>query len=99
MVLKRGNTVVVNNDSKVESVTVSKGGRGYTYGTLDLKLVVFQLERLNHSLMSSFLLLVVTVLMCTENWVDTMFSLMLDLRMTLKIQILSLVTSLLELVL
>ena len=30
-------TVVVNNDAKVESVTVSKGGRGYTYGTLDLK--------------------------------------------------------------
>jgi hypothetical protein len=29
-------TIVVNNDSKVESVTVSKGGRGYTFGTLDL---------------------------------------------------------------
>jgi hypothetical protein len=29
-------TVVVNNDSKVDSVTVSKGGSNYTYGTLDL---------------------------------------------------------------
>ncbi len=29
-------TVIVNNDSKVDSVTVSKGGSGYTYGTLDL---------------------------------------------------------------
>ena len=29
-------TIVINNDSKVESVTVSKGGSGYTYGTLDL---------------------------------------------------------------
>jgi|TARA_R100000081_G_scaffold36393_2_gene16814 hypothetical protein len=30
-------TVVINNDSKIESVTVSKGGSGYTFGTLDLK--------------------------------------------------------------
>ena len=29
-------TIVINNDSKVESVTVSKGGQNYTYGTLDL---------------------------------------------------------------
>jgi hypothetical protein len=29
-------TIVVNNDSKVESVTVSSGGSGYTYGTIDL---------------------------------------------------------------
>jgi hypothetical protein len=29
-------TIVVNNDSKVESVTVSIGGSGYTYGTVDL---------------------------------------------------------------
>jgi len=29
-------TVVINNDSKVESVTISKGGSGYTYGTVDL---------------------------------------------------------------
>ena len=29
-------TIVINNDSKVESVTVSKGGSGYTYGKLDL---------------------------------------------------------------
>ncbi len=29
-------TIVVNNDSKVESVTVSVGGSGYTYGTVDL---------------------------------------------------------------
>jgi len=29
-------TVVINNDSKVESVTISRGGSGYTYGTLDL---------------------------------------------------------------
>jgi hypothetical protein len=29
-------TVVINNDSKVESVTISKGGAGYTYGTIDL---------------------------------------------------------------
>lgn len=29
-------TIIVNNDSKVESITVSKGGSGYTYGTVDL---------------------------------------------------------------
>ena len=29
-------TVVINADSKVESITVSKGGSGYTYGTVDL---------------------------------------------------------------
>jgi hypothetical protein len=29
-------TIVVNGDSKVESVTVSKGGSGYTYGSVDL---------------------------------------------------------------
>ena len=29
-------TIVINNDSKVESVNIAKGGSGYTYGTLDL---------------------------------------------------------------
>ena len=29
-------TIAVNNDSEVESITVSKGGSGYTYGTVDL---------------------------------------------------------------
>ena len=29
-------TVVINADSKVESITVSKGGSGYTFGTVDL---------------------------------------------------------------
>ena len=29
-------TIVINNESKVDSVTVSKGGSGYTYGTIDL---------------------------------------------------------------
>lgn len=29
-------TIVVNSDSKVESITVSKGGSGYTYGSVDL---------------------------------------------------------------
>ena len=29
-------TIVINNDSKVETVTVSKGGKGYSYGTVDL---------------------------------------------------------------
>ena len=29
-------TIVVNNDSKVESITISRGGSGYTYGTVDL---------------------------------------------------------------
>lgn len=28
-------TIVVGNDSTVESVTISKGGSGYTYGTID----------------------------------------------------------------
>ena len=28
--------MVVNNDSKVESVTISSGGSGYTFGTVDL---------------------------------------------------------------
>ena len=30
-------TVVVNNNSKIESVTVSNGGSNYTFGTLDLE--------------------------------------------------------------
>jgi hypothetical protein len=29
-------TVSINNNSKVESVTISKGGSGYTFGTVDL---------------------------------------------------------------
>jgi hypothetical protein len=32
-------TVVINSDSEVESVTVTTGGSGYTYGTLDVKSV------------------------------------------------------------
>ena len=34
-------TVVINNDSEVETVTVSHGGNGYTYGTLDLAKLEF----------------------------------------------------------
>jgi len=29
-------TIAINNNSKVESVTISKGGSGYTFGTIDL---------------------------------------------------------------
>ncbi len=29
-------TIVINNNSKVESITISNGGSGYTYGTVDL---------------------------------------------------------------
>ena len=29
-------TIVINNDSKVESITISNGGSGYTYGSVDL---------------------------------------------------------------
>jgi hypothetical protein len=29
-------TIVINNDSKVQSITISRGGSGYTYGTVDL---------------------------------------------------------------
>jgi len=29
-------TVVINNDSKIQSVSISKGGSGYSFGTLDL---------------------------------------------------------------
>jgi len=29
-------TIIVNNDSKIESISVSIGGSGYTYGTVDL---------------------------------------------------------------
>jgi hypothetical protein len=29
-------TIIINNDSKVESVVISKGGSGYTYGTVDI---------------------------------------------------------------
>jgi len=29
-------TITVNNDSKVDSITVTKGGSGYTYGTVDI---------------------------------------------------------------
>jgi len=29
-------TIVINNNSQVESVTISKGGSGYTFGTVDL---------------------------------------------------------------
>ena len=31
-------TIVINNDSKVESITITNGGTGYTYGTVDLQL-------------------------------------------------------------
>ena len=30
-------TIVINNDSKVDTVTITKGGSGYTYGTIDLE--------------------------------------------------------------
>ncbi len=30
-------TIVVNNESKVESITISNGGSGYTYGSVDLE--------------------------------------------------------------
>ena len=29
-------TIVINNDAKVESIYIAKGGSGYTYGTVDL---------------------------------------------------------------
>ena len=29
-------TIAINNNSNVESVTISKGGSGYTFGTVDL---------------------------------------------------------------
>ncbi len=29
-------TIVINNDAKVESINIAKGGSGYTYGTVDL---------------------------------------------------------------
>jgi hypothetical protein len=29
-------TIVINNDSRVDSIVISKGGSGYTYGTVDL---------------------------------------------------------------
>ena len=29
-------TIIVGNDSKIESINISKGGSGYTYGTVDL---------------------------------------------------------------
>ena len=29
-------TIIINNDSKVESISISIGGSGYTYGTVDL---------------------------------------------------------------
>jgi len=29
-------TLVINNDAKVESINIAKGGSGYTYGTIDL---------------------------------------------------------------
>jgi hypothetical protein len=30
-------TIIINNDSKVESIVLSNGGSGYTYGTVDLE--------------------------------------------------------------
>ena len=30
-------TIVVNNESKVESITISKGGSGYSFGSVDLE--------------------------------------------------------------
>ena len=30
-------TIVINNESKVDSITLSKGGSGYTYGSVDLE--------------------------------------------------------------
>ena len=29
-------TIITNNDSKVDSITITKGGSGYTYGTVDI---------------------------------------------------------------
>jgi hypothetical protein len=29
-------TIVINNDSKIDAITISNGGSGYTYGTVDL---------------------------------------------------------------
>jgi hypothetical protein len=29
-------TIITNNDSKVDSITITKGGSGYTYGTVDV---------------------------------------------------------------
>jgi hypothetical protein len=29
-------TIITNNDSRVDSITITKGGSGYTYGTVDL---------------------------------------------------------------
>lgn len=30
-------TIIVNNDSRVESITIANGGRGYTFGTVDIE--------------------------------------------------------------
>ena len=30
-------TIVINNEAKVDSITISKGGSGYTYGSVDLE--------------------------------------------------------------
>ena len=61
-------TVVINNDSEVETVTVSHGGNGYTYGTLDLALKLeFPLVQPQLHLMSSSLPMVDMELTFTEN--------------------------------
>ena len=59
-------TVKTNNDSQVSSVTISKGGSGYTFGTLDLAAKELK-ELLLLSLMLSFLLKVDMVLISIEN--------------------------------
>ena len=86
-------TVVINNDSEVETVTVSHGGNGYTYGTLDLAEVGIPWFNKKH-LMSSSLPMVDMGLTFTENLEIFRFCSMRDLRTILKTQISSQETSL-----
>ena len=60
-------TVVINNDSEVETVTVSHGGNGYTYGTLDLVEVGIPAGSTASNLMSSSLPMVDMGATFTEN--------------------------------
>ena len=41
-------TVTIDGDSKIDTVTVSSQGSGYTFGTLDFRQVEFQQEPLDH---------------------------------------------------
>ena len=81
-------TIVVNNDSKVDSITISNQGSNYTYGSVDLVAGGVPTGTTGLLLMSLFLLKVDMVQTFIGNLEHIMFFYILELRMIMKIQIL-----------